>query len=98
MPAAGEAVIYVRASQDRTGAGISVGRQEKDCRAFAADRGLTVREVYADNDITASGKKRRPAYLAMLADLAERPATVICWHTDRLHRHPAELETYIELA
>lgn len=93
-----EAVIYCRASKDRTGAGVSVAGQEADCRKFAEQHGLTVRRVYADNDITASGRKIRPAYRRMLADLAEQPATVVIWHTDRLHRHPAELEEYIALA
>jgi site-specific DNA recombinase len=93
-----EAVIYARASKDRTGAGLSVAGQESDCRDFARQHGLTVRQVYADNDLTASGTKIRPAYRQMLADLASRPATVVVWHTDRLHRHLAELEEYIALA
>lgn len=94
-----EAVIYCRASKDRTGAGLSVAGQEKDCRALAAERSLAVRAVFTDNDITASGKKRRPGYEALLADLAEHPGTtLIVWHVDRLHRHPAELEGYITLA
>jgi site-specific DNA recombinase len=93
-----EAVIYCRASKDKTGAGLSVAGQEADCRNFAGSHGLAVRHVYADNDITASGRKTRPAYRQMLADLAGRPAVVIVWHTDRLHRHLAELEEYITLA
>lgn len=94
-----DAVIYCRASKDKTGAGLSVAGQEGDSREFASAHDLTVRAVYADNDITASGKKTRPAYRRMLADLAEHPGTtVIVWHTDRLHRHLAELEEYISLA
>jgi len=93
-----EVVIYCRASKDKTGAGLSVDGQEADCRDFAASRGLTVREVYRDNDITASGKKPRKQYRKMLADLTDTPATVLIWHTDRLRRHPAEFEEYITLA
>jgi site-specific DNA recombinase len=93
------AVIYTRASKDKTGAGVSVTGQEGDCRAFARGHHLTVRQVFTDNDISASGKKRRPGYLAMLGFLADHPGTtVIVWHTDRLHRHMAELEHYIQLA
>ena len=93
------AVIYARASKDKTGAGLSVTGQEADCRALAAGRNLAVREVFTDNDISASGKKRRPGYQALLAYLAGHPATtVVVWHTDRLHRHPGELEEYIALA
>jgi site-specific DNA recombinase len=94
-----EAVIYTRASKDKTGAGLSVTGQAGDCRTFARNHNLAVRQVFTDNDITASGKKRRPGYLAMLAYLADHPGTtVIVWHTDRLHRHMAELEHYIQLA
>jgi site-specific DNA recombinase len=93
-----EAVIYVRISRDRTGAGLGVERQEADCRDLAARLGLAVREVYADNDISAAGRKPRPGYRRMLADLKHSPATVLCWHTDRLHRKPAELEEYVTLA
>jgi site-specific DNA recombinase len=96
--ASGEAVVYVRISRDRTGAGLGVERQETDCRELAARLGLTVRAVYADNDISAAGKKPRPGYRAMLATLDGSPATVLCWHTDRLHRKPAELEEYVTLA
>lgn len=93
-----QAVIYVRISRDRTGAGLGIERQEDDCRELAARLGLTVREVYADNDISAASGKRRPGYRKMLADLTIAPATVLCWHTDRLQRRPAELEEYVLLA
>jgi DNA invertase Pin-like site-specific DNA recombinase len=93
-----EAVIYVRISRDRTGAGLGIGRQEDDCRELAASLGLAVREIYADNDISAGGGKPRPGYRKMLADLEHSPATVLCWHTDRLHRKLAELEEYVTLA
>ena len=84
---------------DRTGAGLSVTGQEDDCRAFAASRALHIRRVFTDNDVTASGTKSRPGYEALLADLTSHPGTtVVVWHTDRLHRHPAELEQYIALA
>ena len=55
--------------------------------------------MYADNDLSAFTGKPRPDYLAMLADLdAGRARVVTAWHTDRLHRSPKELETYIDLA
>lgn len=94
----GEAVIYVRISRDRAGAGLGIARQEQDGRGLADRLGLTVRRVYADNDISAASGKHRPDYLAMLADLADSPAAVITWHTDRLHRRVAELEEYVAFA
>jgi DNA invertase Pin-like site-specific DNA recombinase len=93
------AVIYVRISQDRTGAGLGVDRQREDCEALAKRMGWTVVEVYIDNDISAFSGKRRPEYRRMLADLDAGKATVvIAWHTDRLHRSPLELEEYINLS
>lgn len=93
------AVIYVRISQDRTGAGLGVDRQREDCEALAARNDWNVVEVYVDNDISAFSGKKRPRYRRMLEDLDKGVATiVIAWHTDRLHRSPTELEEYIGLS
>lgn len=92
-------MIYVRISQDRTGAHLGVDRQREDCEALAAARGWEVVEVYIDNDLSAYSGKARPDYRRMLADLELDTATVvIAWHTDRLHRSPTELEEYIDLS
>lgn len=100
--AAGErtrAVIYVRISQDRTGAGLGVDRQREDCEALAERNGWEVLEVYVDNDVSAFSGKLRKDYRRMLADLDQGKATVvIVWHTDRLTRSIVELEEYIELS
>lgn len=93
------AVIYVRISQDRTGAHLGVDRQREDCEALAERNGWDVVEVYVDNDLSAYSGKPRPDYRRMLADLDDGTATVvIAWHTDRLHRSPTELEEYIDLS
>lgn len=90
------AVIYVRISQDRTGAHLGVDRQREDCEALAERNGWEVVEVYVDNDVSAFSGKLRKDYRQMLADLEQGTATVvIAWHTDRLHRSPTELEEYI---
>jgi site-specific DNA recombinase len=92
------AAIYTRISQDREGAGLGVERQEADCRALAEKLGWDIVAVYSDNDLSAYSGKPRPGYLALLADLRAGVAdAVICWHTDRLHRHPSELEEYISI-
>ena len=92
------AVIYVRISRDKEGAGLGVERQRADCEDLARRLGWTVTEVYVDNDISAYSGKPRPAYHRMLADLQGGRATaVLVWHTDRLHRSPAELEEYITI-
>lgn len=92
------AVIYCRISRDRTGAGLGVERQEEDCRALAQRLGWDVARVFVDNDISAYSGRTRPAYAEMLELLGRGGADgVICWHTDRLHRSPKELEEYIRV-
>lgn len=92
------AFIYCRISQDREGSALGVQRQEEDCRKLAANKGFDVVEVFVDNDISAYSGKLRPGYRAMLEGLSKgRAAVVLCWHTDRLHRSPTELEEYIKV-
>ncbi|MGI8680626.1 MAG: recombinase family protein [Mycobacteriales bacterium] len=50
------AAIYCRLSQDRTGAGVVVDRQERECRQLAESLGWTVSKVYVDNDVSAYRK------------------------------------------
>lgn len=91
------AVIYARISKDELGTFSGVDRQRQDCIQLAEQRGLDVVQVYVDNDVSAYTGAVRPQYRRMLAELADRkPAYVIAWHTDRLHRHPRELEEYID--
>lgn len=91
--------IYVRISQDRTGAGLGVQRQEEDCRALAERRGWHVFNVYVDNDVSAFSRRRRPGWSEMLDDVQTgRIHAIIGWHVDRLTRRPSELEHLIDLA
>lgn len=93
-----EAFIYCRISQDRNGAGLGVQRQEEDCRKLAKERGYTVTRLFVDNDVSAYSGKPRPQYTEMLSALRRGEASaVFCWHTDRLHRRPIELEAYIDI-
>ena len=90
------AAIYTRISEDRTGAGLGVKRQEDDCRALAEKEGFDVVGLYSDNDVSAYSGRPRPSYQALLQALEDGQIdVVICWHTDRLHRSPLELEHYI---
>ncbi|MGY4868385.1 recombinase family protein [Mycolicibacterium elephantis] len=92
------AAIYARISRDRTGAGLGVGDQERECRELAARLGWTVVEVYPDIDLSAYSGKPRPQYKQMVADIeAGRIDAVIAWHTDRLHRSTKELDRYIDV-
>lgn len=92
------AAVYCRLSQDRTGAGVVVDRQERECRQLAESLGWTVAKVYVDNDVSAYRKKPRPGYGAMMAAVeSEQVDAVLAWHADRLHRSPRELEAYIDI-
>ena len=90
----GTATIYLRVSQDKTGEGLAVERQEAECRALAERNGWAIREVFTDNDISATTGKRRPAFEALLLSSPER---VIVWHIDRLVRLSSELERVIAI-
>lgn len=93
-----QAVAYVRISRDREGAGLGVERQRADCAQLAEKLGWTIVGTYTDNDISAYSGTRRPAYEQMCADLDKGKAqAIVVWHTDRLHRRPIELETFIDL-
>src|SRR5665647_680557 len=85
----GTATIYLRVSQNKSGEGLAVERQELECRALAERNGWAIREVFTDNDISATTGKRRPAFEALLLSAPDR---VIVWHIDRLVRLTSELE------
>jgi site-specific DNA recombinase len=108
------AAIYARISNDPGGKALGVHDQAKQSRALAAGRGWDVTgpgcdcrdcarfrvpaDVYCDNDITASGKRKRPHYERLLDDIKSgRVDVVVAVHTDRLHRNLAELERYIDI-
>ena len=91
--------VYARMSQDRTGAGLGVQRQEADCRAKCDKLVWPVKDTYADNDVSAYSGKPRPEWERLVADVkAGRIDGIVCWHIDRLTRTPAELEDVIKLA
>jgi DNA invertase Pin-like site-specific DNA recombinase len=107
---AGRAVLYVRISDDPEGTEKGVDRQEADCRAYAEAQGLTVAEVFRENDTSAfkqrtivlpSGEKVRrvvrPKFRAMLRLLAAGGADVlVAYDLDRAVRDPRDLEDLID--
>lgn len=88
------AAIYVRQSLDRTGEGMAVARQEKECRELCARLGFDVGPVYADNDTSATSGEARPGFDALLA---AHPQAIVAWHQDRLLRLTRDLERVITL-
>ncbi|WP_432244808.1 recombinase family protein [Arthrobacter sp. G.S.26] len=97
--AAPSAAIYARISSDKTGAGLGVARQEEDCRRLAERLGWNVVSVLVDNDVSAYSGAARKGYAELLEFMKSGAiSAVLTWHTDRLHRSPRELETYIDVS
>lgn len=91
------ALIYTRISSDRTGDELGVTRQLEDARKLAAQRGWNVIEELVDNDLSASGKAKRPGFEAVLEHLASgRGEVVIAWNLDRLTRNRRDTVRLIE--
>jgi DNA invertase Pin-like site-specific DNA recombinase len=104
------AVVYVRISDDPEGRERGVDRQEADCRAYAAGRGMVVAGVFRENDTSAfkqrvitlpSGERVRrvvrPEFRAMLGFLAGGGADVmVAYDLDRAVRDPRDLEDLID--
>jgi site-specific DNA recombinase len=95
------AVKYRRISEDREGRELGIQRQDEDLDALGQQRDLTYIDSYADNDIGASSKSRkpRPDYQRMLADArAGRFQVIAAYTTGRITRRPREFEDLIDLA
>jgi site-specific DNA recombinase len=90
--------IYARISSDREGDNLAISRQLADCEQLAERNGWQVVERYVDSDISAYSGKPRPEYTRMLDEIeAGVVQAVLVYHADRLHRHPRELEDFIDL-
>ncbi|MGZ4417210.1 MAG: recombinase family protein [Gaiellaceae bacterium] len=90
--------IYARISSDRDGDNLAISRQLADCEQLAEQKGWRVVERYVDADISAYSGKPRPQYARMLEEIeAGVVGAILVYHADRLHRHPRELEDFIDL-
>lgn len=93
-----DAILYLRQSIDRTGDELGVTRQREDARKLAEARGLTIVAEHSDNDVSAAGKRTRPGFNAVLADLDTGKAKcVIAWDWTRLARNGRDTLRLIEL-
>lgn len=94
----GQVVVYLRISEDRTGAEAGVTRQREDCLDLCQRRlGVAEPLVFVDNDTSAYSGKKRPGYLGLLEQVRLGPSRIVAWHVDRLYRRPRELEDLIDL-
>ncbi|WP_300775526.1 recombinase family protein [uncultured Acetatifactor sp.] len=87
-----DAVIYARYSSDKQDEA-SIEAQVRACREYAASKGYTVLEVYADEAISGKGSKTasRKAYQRMLRDVNKGIFDTILIHKyDRVARNLGE--------
>jgi DNA invertase Pin-like site-specific DNA recombinase len=92
------AVIYCRISRDIEGKRLGVKRQEKECRELCERKGLEVIAVLVDNDLSAFNRKLRPDYQKALEMMRLGMVDVLVgWASDRITRHPIELEELIDV-
>ncbi|GAA0288770.1 recombinase family protein [Kineococcus aurantiacus] len=92
------AAVYCRISQDTQGLALGVTRQRDACVDLAGRNDWAVDHVLVDNDVSAYLGRERPAYQELLRLIAaDSIDIVVAWAPDRLHRSPAELETFIDL-
>ena len=80
-------VIYARYSEGPRQTDQSIEGQVADCRAFAADHGIDVVDVYADRHISGKSIDGRDAFQQMIRDAERRLFDcVIVWKIDRFGR------------
>ncbi|MCF7548886.1 recombinase family protein [Pseudonocardia sp. WMMC193] len=81
------AAVHLRISQDRTGEELGVTRQRIDAEALLERRGWINAREYMENDTSAAGRKARPVFRELLADItAGKYDVVVAWSLDRLAR------------
>lgn len=96
--ATNKAVIYVRASLDHTGEGLSVARQRASCESYCAARGWQVVEVCEDNSVSAYKGKARPGWeRALQLSRDGQVSAIVAWHIDRVTRNMKDLEELIQV-
>lgn len=88
---------YLRQSQDRDGNEYGIQRQREDVQRLVQARGWTVVAEYVDNDTSATKRKPRPGFEAMMAAVdAGDVDVIVARHVDRLVRRLVDLETVLE--
>jgi site-specific DNA recombinase len=93
------AAIYIRISRTKREL-LDAKRQEPPCRAFCAEQGWQVVEVYIDDNRSAWKREiRRDAFERMLADVRAGKIDAICsWQMDRLLRRVEDASAIIHIA
>jgi DNA invertase Pin-like site-specific DNA recombinase len=81
------AAAYTRISRDDDGSRLGVERQAEDLRREAERRQADIVLYLEDNDLSGSGKVRRPAYERLIDAITQREVDLVLAHDlDRLNR------------
>lgn len=85
-------VIYARYSEGPRQTDQSIEGQVADCRAYAADHGIDIIEIYADRHVSGKSVDGRDEFQRMIRD-AQRHAfdAVIVWKVDRFGRNREDI-------
>lgn len=85
-------VIYARYSEGPRQTDQSIEGQVDDCRAFAAEKGINIIEVYADRHISGKSIAGRDEFQRMMRDAdAHKFDAVIVWKIDRFGRNREDI-------
>lgn len=85
-------VIYARYSEGPRQTDQSIEGQVDDCRAFAAEKGISIIEVYADRHISGKSVAGRDEFQRMMRDAdAHKFDAVIVWKIDRFGRNREDI-------
>lgn len=92
------AAVYLRISLDRENTRLGIDRHLEDAEKRIAERGWQQVDLYEDNDMPGTGRKKRPSFERMLADIAQGKLDVIvAQEWPRLERNRAEGARLMEL-
>lgn len=93
-----ETVVYLRISKDSTGEELGVARQREDILKLAKQRGWDIVAEHTDNDISASGKRHRPGFEAVLETVKQgRARCIVAWDMTRLTRNARDRLRLLEV-
>lgn len=80
--------LYLRISKDPSGDRLAVERQREDGEKLIERRGWEHVDTYIDNDISAKGRRQRPAFQRLMRDIRDgRIDTSVADRWDRLSRN-----------
>lgn len=63
------AAIYLRISLDRENTRLGVDRHREDAQELIKRRDWQLTEIYEDNDVSGAGRKKRPGFQKLIADI-----------------------------